>query len=95
MTHMDASICPEPSKIDPNRSEKQAPIPPYYFVAFGGGPRICPQNVFAQIETLITIHLLVTSFTWKLLADDSFRRDPMLVPTQGLPIQITPKKPSV
>ena len=94
MTHMDASIFPEPLKFDPSRFEKQAPAPPYCFVAFGGGPRICPGNEFGRIQTLITIHHLVTQFSWKLLADSSFRRYPVVVPAQGLPVQIMPKKPS-
>ena len=94
MTHMDTSIFPEPSKFDPSRFEKQAPVPPYCFVAFGGGPRICPGNEFGRIQTLITIHHLVTQFSWKLLADSSFSREPMPEPAQGLPVQIMPKKPS-
>ncbi|KAL5548341.1 hypothetical protein UlMin_003572 [Ulmus minor] len=48
---------------------------------------------FPSIETLITMHYLVTRFKWKLLAGNSFRRDPMPVPDQGLPVQITQKKP--
>ncbi|KAH7546693.1 hypothetical protein FEM48_Zijuj01G0228700 [Ziziphus jujuba var. spinosa] len=92
MTHMETSIFPEPSKFDPSRFEKQSPVPPYCFVAFGGGPRICPGNEFARIETLVAIHHLVTQFNWKLLADSSFCRDPAPVPAQGLPLQITSKK---
>ncbi|XP_061984535.1 cytochrome P450 716B1-like [Populus nigra] len=91
MTHMDSSIFPESSKFDPARFNNQASIPPYCFIPFGGGPRICPGYEFARIETLITIHHLVTQFTWKLLADNFFKRDPMPVPTEGLPIQIMPK----
>ncbi|KAK9268433.1 hypothetical protein L1049_000183 [Liquidambar formosana] len=93
MTHMDNSIFPEPSKFDPTRFESQASVPPYCFVAFGGGPRICPGYEFARIETLVTIHYLVTRFTWKLCCTDNFfSRDPMPVPTQGLPVHIIPKK---
>lgn len=92
MTHMDSSIFPEPSKFDPSRFENQASIPPYCYVAFGGGPRICPGYEFARLETLVAIHHLVTRFTWKLCADNSFSWDPMPIPTQGLPIQIVSKK---
>ncbi|GMY31330.1 cytochrome P450 716B1-like [Fagus crenata] len=56
------------------------------------GPRICPGNEFARIETLVTIHYLITHFTSKLCADNSFSRDPTPVPTQGLPIQLVQKK---
>ncbi|KAL4619084.1 hypothetical protein ACB092_06G055500 [Castanea dentata] len=93
MSPMDTRIFPEPSKFDPIRFENQASVPPYSFVAFGGGPRICPGYEFARIETLVAIHNLITHFTWKLCADNSFSRDPMPVPAQGLPIQLVPKKP--
>ncbi|KAF7815807.1 taxadiene 5-alpha hydroxylase-like [Senna tora] len=91
MTHMDSNIFPEPSKFDPSRFENQASIPPYCFVSFGGGPRICPGYEFAKYETLVAIHYLVTRFTWKLCADTTFSRDRMPTPKQGLPVQISPR----
>ncbi|EXB50283.1 Cytochrome P450 [Morus notabilis] len=93
MTQMDNAIYPEPTKFDPNRFENKSSVPPYCFVAFGGGTRMCPGNEFARIETLITIHYLVTRFTWKLCADNSFSRNPFPVPAQGLPVQIMQKRP--
>ncbi|KAK4355257.1 hypothetical protein RND71_024228 [Anisodus tanguticus] len=94
ITHMDSSIFQEPEKFDPDRFETPASLPPYNFVPFGGGARICPGYEFAKIETLVTIHYLVTHFTWKLCCtDDFFSRDPMPAPTQGLPVQIIPRKP--
>ncbi|KAK4491719.1 hypothetical protein RD792_002488 [Penstemon davidsonii] len=93
MTHMDGNIFPEPCTFDPTRFEDPAAIPPYSYIPFGGGARICPGYEFAKIETLITIHYLVTQFTWKLCCSDNcFRRDPLPVPTQNLPIQIVSKK---
>ncbi|KAK7320391.1 hypothetical protein VNO77_29820 [Canavalia gladiata] len=92
MTHMDNSIFPEPSKFDPSRFENQASIPPYCFIPFGGGARICPGYEFGRVETLVAIHYLVTRFSWKLCSDNFFRRDPMPVPTQGLLVQIWPRK---
>ncbi|KAJ7960748.1 Cytochrome P450 [Quillaja saponaria] len=92
MTHMDSSIFPEPSKFNPNRFEKQASVPPHCLVPFGGGPRMCPGNELARIETLITIHHLVTQYEWKLCADNHFSRDPMPHPTQGLPIKVWPRE---
>ncbi|KAK8607840.1 hypothetical protein V6N13_023289 [Hibiscus sabdariffa] len=92
MTHMDERIFPDPTKFDPSRFEKQTPIPPYCFVAFGGGPRICPGNEFARIETLVTIHYLVTRFRWKLCySDNPISRMPFPVFRNGMPIEIEPK----
>ncbi|XP_030453530.1 cytochrome P450 716B1-like [Syzygium oleosum] len=91
MTHMDESIFPEPSKFDPARFENQMSVPPYSFVAFGGGPRVCPGNEFARIETLAAIHYLVTQYSWELCSDDHYIFDPMPVPTQGLLLRIVAK----
>ncbi|KAL9661289.1 hypothetical protein QQ045_026113 [Rhodiola kirilowii] len=91
-THMDASIFPKPDKFSPERFENQASIPPYCYIPFGGGPRICPGNEFARIEILATVHYLVTNFTWKLSSDDiSYKRDPMPEPHQGLLLHLFPK----
>ena len=91
MTHMDDNIFPEPTKFDPSRFENQASIPPYCFIPFGGGPRICPGIEFARIETLVTIHHLVTRFKWELCnTDNFFCRNPTPAPSGGLPIAITP-----
>ncbi|KAL3503483.1 hypothetical protein ACH5RR_037932 [Cinchona calisaya] len=96
MTHMDSSIFQDPTNFDPTRFEDQSSIPPYSFIAFGAGIRKCPGYEFAKFETLVTIHCLVTQFTWELCCKDNrFSRDPMPVPTQGLPIQLTPKRIAV
>ncbi|KAL5548333.1 hypothetical protein UlMin_003564 [Ulmus minor] len=79
MTHMDNNIYPKPSKFDTNKFKNQVAAPPFSF--------------FAWIETLITMHYFVTQFKWKLLAGNSFRRNPTPIPNQGLPVYITQKKP--
>jgi len=95
MTHMDECLFPNPSGFDPGHFDKQAPVPPYSFVAFGGGARICPGYEFARLETLITIHYLVNRFTWKLCHPNiSFSRDPLPIFKDGLEIEIEPKIPS-
>ncbi|XP_038899676.1 taxadiene 5-alpha hydroxylase-like [Benincasa hispida] len=93
MTHLDETIFGEPQKFEPSRfDQNQTPIPPFCFIAFGGGPRICPGSEFAKLETLVTIHYLITQFTWKLSCSQDFlTRDPTLMPNKGLPIQISPK----
>ncbi|GAV68637.1 p450 domain-containing protein [Cephalotus follicularis] len=91
-THVDDRIFPEPTKFIPSRFENQASIPPYSFIPFGGGPRICPGMEYARIETLVAVHYLITRFSWKLCGDDSFSRTPLPVPSKGLPVQITSRK---
>lgn len=94
MTHMDNNIFEEPTKFDPSRFENQASsIPPFCYIPFGGGARVCPGYEFARIETLVAIHYLVTRYTWELCcSDNSYRREPMLMPAQGLPVKLIPKK---
>ncbi|GJR03956.1 cytochrome P450 716B1-like protein [Tanacetum coccineum] len=93
MTHMDNDIFENPSKFDPSRFEKQAPSPPpFSYIAFGGGPSMCPGIELAKMETLAMIHHLVTQFTWELVKKDkSFKRLPMPIFDQGLLVRITPK----
>ncbi|XP_074347413.1 cytochrome P450 716B1-like [Apium graveolens] len=93
MTHMDSNIFKEPTKFEPSRFENQTSIPPYCYIPFGGGARVCPGNEFARIEILVAIHCLVTGYTWELCcSEDSYIRDPMPVPAQGLPVKLIPKK---
>ncbi|CAO2034412.1 unnamed protein product [Urochloa humidicola] len=93
MTHWDPAIFPDPARFDPARFEDpSAAPPPYSFVPFGGGARICPGNEFSKVETLVAVHHIVTRFRWKLAAgcDGSFSRSPMPYPSQGLLIEIEP-----
>ncbi|KAJ6797551.1 cytochrome P450 716B1-like [Iris pallida] len=91
VTQMDATIFPEPAKFDPTRFENPS-IPAYSFQAFGGGLHACPGNEFARLETLVTMHYLVTRFDWKLCCKpDGLRRNPSPSPTKGLPIRLEPR----
>lgn len=97
MTQMEDSIYKNPTIFDPARFEKNAPsTPPYSFVAFGGGPRMCPGIEFAKMETLSMINHLVTQFSWELVKkDESFKRNAMPEFDQGLSVTITPIKSNI
>ncbi|CAN6205551.1 unnamed protein product [Urochloa humidicola] len=87
VTHMDPGAFKNPEKFDPARFE--TPAPPYSFVAFGGGQRLCAGIEFARVETLVTMHHLVRRFRWKLCCkENTFVRDPMPSPLLGLPIEL-------
>lgn len=98
MTQWDPAIFPEPGRFEPARFENPSAsaIPPFSFVPFGGGVRVCPGNEFARVETLVAMHYIVTEFRWKLAAgcDGSFSRYPLPYPSQGLLIDIEPKETS-
>lgn len=94
MTHMDDNIFQNPTMFDPTRFEKDAPSPqPFSYVVFGAGPRMCPGMELAKMETLATIHRLVTQFSWELLKkEDSFKRIQMIESGEGVVIRIKPIK---
>lgn len=90
---MDDNIFKEPQEFDPARFDNISSIPPYSFVAFGGGQRICPGYDFAKIETLVVLHHIVTRFRWKLgCKNDTFVRIPLPTPYECLPIKLEQKQ---
>lgn len=89
-THRNPEYFPNPYKFDPSRFEGKGP-PPYTFIPFGGGPRMCPGNEYARIVMLVFIHNVVTKFKWeKSIPNEKVVIDPLPRPTQGLPIRLIP-----
>ncbi|KAM0931550.1 hypothetical protein ACQ4PT_000290 [Festuca glaucescens] len=87
VTHMDSHFFHEPRKFYPSRFDKS--LPPYCYMPFGGGPRMCPGNEFARVETMVAMHYLVRQFNWKVTCEEeAYKRDPKPTPTLGLPIKI-------
>lgn len=80
------------SEFDPSRFEEAAAgSPPFSYVPFGGGPRMCLGKEFARLEILIFLHNVITRFKWKLVnAGEKIVYDPMPTPIKGLPILLQP-----
>ncbi|XP_034218864.1 beta-amyrin 28-monooxygenase-like [Prunus dulcis] len=93
-THKNPEYFPDPEKFDPSRFEGQGP-PPYSFVPFGGGPRMCPGKEYARLKMLVFMHNVVTRYRWeKVFPDEKFVWHPALIPTKGLPIRVFPHNKS-
>nr|AOG74832.1 beta-amyrin 28-oxidase [Centella asiatica] len=91
-THRNSEVFPEPLKFDPSRFEGTGP-PPFTFVPFGGGPRMCPGKEYARLEILVFIHNLVKRYKWeKIIPDEKIIVNPMPIPAKGLPIRLFPHK---
>ncbi|PON36405.1 Cytochrome P450, E-class, group I [Trema orientale] len=92
-THMNKDVFENPTEFDPSRFENPSkPITPYAYVPFGGGLHTCIGNEFARVETLVTIHNLVTFYEWSQLnPEEVITRQPMPYPSLGLPIKINPR----
>ncbi|KAM0036543.1 putative cytochrome P450 [Helianthus debilis subsp. tardiflorus] len=90
--HKNPEFFPDPLKFDPSRYEGAGP-PPYTYVPFGGGPRMCPGKEFARLEILVFMHHIAKRFRWqKTIPDERIIVDPMPVPAKGLPVRLYPHK---
>ncbi|OMO63704.1 Cytochrome P450 [Corchorus capsularis] len=92
-THLDSNIFENPGKFDPSRFENSSKaFPPYTYVPFGAGPRICAGIEFARVEALLIIHHFVTKYNWtEMVPDEPITREPMPYPAMGLPVKLFPK----
>ncbi|KAJ6335913.1 hypothetical protein OIU78_012504 [Salix suchowensis] len=89
-THYNEEHFKDPLTFNPRRFEE--PIPPYAYLPFGGGPRICAGNQLAKLNILIFIHYVVTRYNWSLLCpDEQITTDPLPFPSHGMPIKVSLK----
>ncbi|WOG91810.1 hypothetical protein DCAR_0311064 [Daucus carota subsp. sativus] len=89
-THFNQEYFPEPMEFNPSRFD--APIQPYAYLPFGGGPRLCAGHQLAKINILIFVHYVVMQYDWSLLnPNEPVIMDPLPIPSQGMPVKISPK----
>ncbi|CBI39000.3 unnamed protein product, partial [Vitis vinifera] len=83
----------DPEKFDPTRYEERngSSPPPFAFVPFGGGQRMCPGKEYARFAILTFLHNVVKRYKWEvLLPDEKIVGDMMPTPQKGLPIRLQP-----
>ncbi|GLJ25729.1 hypothetical protein SUGI_0492600 [Cryptomeria japonica] len=89
-THFNGEIFKEPKKFDPSHFDDKTP--PYTFIAFGGGARLCPGYDFAKLQAEIFVHHLISKFEWSMIIpDEKMTCEPLPIPSQGLPIKLQVK----
>lgn len=89
-THSNPEYFEDPLSFDPRRFEES--VPPYVYLPFGGGPRLCAGYQLAKLNIIIFVHYVVTRYDWSLInPNESITMDPLPFPSQGMPIKISPK----
>ncbi|KAH8938768.1 hypothetical protein BDL97_16G102100 [Sphagnum fallax] len=90
-SHMSPQFFPNPERFDPNRFEGQGP-PPFTYMPFGGGPRMCLGIEFARTEMVVFLHHLVLNYEWSMIdPNEVVYRNPLPVFQKGLPLKIHKK----
>ena len=87
---------PEPDAFQPERwtPEFEQSLPRYAYMPFGGGPRVCIGNSFAQMEAQLVLATIGQQFTTS-LATDEVKLNPQvtLSPLGGLPVTLHARQP--
>jgi cytochrome P450 len=71
LSHRHPKYWPNPDHFDPDRftPEREKALPPFLYVPFGGGARICLGFLFSQIEANVVLARILQNFTLELLDD--------------------------
>jgi cytochrome P450 len=69
LSHRHPKYWSKPNQFDPDRfsSEREKALPPFLYVPFGGGARICLGFLFSQIEAKVVLARILQNFTLELV----------------------------
>jgi cytochrome P450 len=94
VTHRIPEVFHDPERFDPDRfapPREEHRATAYSLVGFGGGPRLCIGQAFAQLEMKIVASLLLQRYRCEIdAADPQLRYVPTLYPRNGLPGTVRP-----
>jgi cytochrome P450 len=92
--HRDPRWWPEPQAFMPERFAAESDRPRFAYLPFGGGPRQCIGNIFAQIEAQLILASVAQRFSLRLAPGQRVEPELKLVlePKGGLPMTVTPRQ---
>jgi cytochrome P450 len=91
--HHSPALWDNPEAFDPDRfsPEREASVPRYAYIPFGGGPRVCIGNHFAMMEAKLILATVASRFILRLNPGQTVEMDAgiTLNPKGGLPMTVT------
>jgi len=99
--HRSGRYFAEPNRFDPARwlTPEASKLPRFAYLPFGGGPRVCIGNHFAQLELALVLATLVRQLDVTLLPGFEMKLSPVLTlrSKHGLPVRIKrrPARPEI
>jgi cytochrome P450 len=92
LLHRDPRLFEDPLRFDPDRflPEREAKLPKFAFMPFGGGRRICIGNQFALMEGQIILNTIGQHIRMELLSDKPIELEPYITlrPRGGVHVKI-------
>ena len=92
LLHRDARWFEDPLRFDPDRflPEREAKLPKFAYLPFGGGRRICIGNQFALMEGQIILNAIGQRMRMELLSPQPIELEPFITlrPKCGVPVRI-------
>eukprot|EP00252_Welwitschia_mirabilis_P024994 TRINITY_DN7651_c0_g1_i2.p1 TRINITY_DN7651_c0_g1~~TRINITY_DN7651_c0_g1_i2.p1 ORF type:complete len:479 (+),score=57.63 TRINITY_DN7651_c0_g1_i2:467-1903(+) len=87
-TNRDSNLYPDPLKFNPWRWEQSTGDSSLYFMAFGGGSRLCPGKELGIAEISIFLHYFVTRYRWEEVGDEKLVYFPRVGAEEGLRVNV-------
>ena len=92
VSQRDPRIFDQPDRFLPERFATgwEQNIPRYAYYPFGGGPRVCIGQAFAEMEAKLILATILSKFSVELATQEPIEPEPgaTLRPKNGLPVSI-------
>ncbi len=97
--HRDARYFPQPERFVPERwlEPRSEPLPRFAYFPFGGGPRTCIGNHYAQMEAALVLATMTQQVELRVVPGYKLQLAPIVTlrPLRGLPVLVRRRKPAV